>query len=184
MQTQLSDNLVLLRPYQPGDVDLLFDAAVESVAEVGRWVPWCHEEYSPLESAAWIDSREAAWQSGEEYSFAIIARATGRFVGGCGLNQFDLQRQRANLGYWIRTSACRHGFATAATRLLARFGLLELGLQRIEIVAAVDNLASQRVAIKAGATREGVARHRLRIRDVPQDAVVFSLIRSDLEGER
>src|SRR5215470_6759485 len=93
MHTELFDNLVLLRPYRPDDLDPMFDAAVESVAEVGRWLPWCHEEYTPLETAAWIDSRLEAWQSGTEYSFAITERATGRFVGGCGLNQFDHDRQ-------------------------------------------------------------------------------------------
>lgn len=184
MQTELSDSLILLRQYRSEDLDGMFDAARESVAEVGRWLPWCHRDYTPLETAAWIDSRVNAWNTGQEYSFAIIEKDTGRFVGGCGLNQFDLERLRANLGYWVRTTACRHGFGTAAARLLARFGLTELGLQRIEIVAATDNLASQRVANKAGALREGIARCRLRIRDVPHDAVVFSFIARDLDHLR
>ena len=181
MPTELADDLVLLRPYCTDDLDPMFDAALESVAEVGRWLPWCHPDYTPLETAAWIDSRPAAWESGAEYSLAIVERAGGEFVGGCGLNQFDYERRRANLGYWVRTSACRHGYATAATKLLSRFGLFQLGLQRIEIVAAVGNVASQRVAMKVGAQREGVARSRLRIRDIPHDAVVFSLIQTDLE---
>ena len=42
--------------------------------------------------------------------------------------------------------------ATAAALLVARFGFDELGLQRIEIIAAVSNKASQRVAEKIGAT--------------------------------
>jgi RimJ/RimL family protein N-acetyltransferase len=182
LPTELADDLVLLRPYQGDDLDPMFEAARESIAEVGRWLPWCHQDYSPVETAAWIDSRPNAWETGLEYSFAIVARETGRFVGGCGLNQFDYDRRRANLGYWVRTSACRHGYATAATRLLARFGLSQLGLQRIEIVAALGNVASQRVAAKVGAQREGVARCRLRIRDVPHDAVVFSLVAADFAG--
>jgi len=63
---------------------------------------------------------------------------------------------------------------------VARLGFAQLGLQRIEIIAAVDNLASQRVAEKAGAVREGLARKRLLVRGEPQDAFVFSLLPEDL----
>ena len=82
-----------------------------------------------------------------------------------------------NLGYWVRTSAAGRGAATRATRLAARFGFEQLGLHRIEIVAAIDNIGSQRVAEKAGAVREGVLRKRLLIRGKSQDAVLYSLIR-------
>jgi RimJ/RimL family protein N-acetyltransferase len=86
----------------------------------------------------------------------------------------------ANLGYWVRTSATGHGVATTATRLAARFGFEELGMQRIEIVAALDNIPSQRVAEKSGAKREGVLRRRLLIRGESLDAVLFSLVPEDL----
>jgi RimJ/RimL family protein N-acetyltransferase len=64
--------------------------------------------------------------------------------------------------------------------LTARFGLRVLGLQRIEILAAVGNKASQRVAEKAGAKKEGLLRKRLSIRGQAHDAVMYSLIASDL----
>ena len=64
--------------------------------------------------------------------------------------------------------------------LVARFGFDELKLRRIEIVAAINNKASQRVAEKAGATREGILRNRLVVRDKVYDTVMFSLIPGDL----
>ncbi|MBI3462334.1 MAG: GNAT family N-acetyltransferase [Planctomycetes bacterium] len=180
MPDHLTNGRIRLRRYRPDDIDPQFEAAIESVAEVHPWLPWCHPEYTREESAAWVQSRQAAWERDEEYSFVIADCQTDRFVGGCGLNQIDRLRLRANLGYWVRTSETGRGVATAATRLLARFGFEELGLQRIEIVAAVDNHGSQRVAMKAGATRECVARNRLRMHDRQFDAVCFSLIPSDL----
>jgi RimJ/RimL family protein N-acetyltransferase len=182
MDVELADQDVLLRPYRPEHLDELFVAARESVEEVGRWLPWCHPDYTREESTAWIESRPQAWRDGVEYSFAIIDRSSGRFMGGCGLNQFDYERQRSNLGYWIRTSATRNGYGTAAARLLARWGVESLHLERMEIVAAVGNIASQRVAVKAGAMREGIARSRVRIRGVQHNAVIFSLVRSDIVG--
>ncbi|HEX8891487.1 MAG TPA: GNAT family protein, partial [Pyrinomonadaceae bacterium] len=67
----------------------------------------------------------------------------------------------------------------SATRLAARFALEELKLQRVEILAATGNHASQRVAEKAGATREGVLRKRLLVKGQAQDAVLYSLVSED-----
>jgi RimJ/RimL family protein N-acetyltransferase len=168
-----------LRLFRVDDVEPMYEAVRESLAELNRWLPWCHAGYSLEESAAWIESREAAWVNGEEYSFVVADPANGRLLGGCGLNQFDHQRRRCNLGYWIRSSETGRGLATSAARLLAQFGFEELKLQRIEIVAALGNRASQRVAEKAGAVREGVARRRLRVHNVQHDAVCFSFIPED-----
>jgi RimJ/RimL family protein N-acetyltransferase len=58
--------------------------------------------------------------------------------------------------------------------------VLELGLHRIEIVVAVGNRASQRVAEKVDATYEVVLRHRLRLGETPVDAHMYSLLPDDV----
>jgi RimJ/RimL family protein N-acetyltransferase len=68
--------------------------------------------------------------------------------------------------------------------MVARFGFEYLGLVRVEIVAAVENMASLRAAEKAGAAREGVLRNRITVRDRICDAVMFSLIPEDLGVRR
>ncbi len=177
---QLVDGLVLLRPYRPDDVARLHEAACESIDEVSPWMPWCHADYNIEESRWWVESRPDAWQGGTEYEFVICDAETSLYLGGCGLNHVDTANGNANLGYWVRTSRTGEGVATAATRLLVRFGFSRLGLNRIEIIAATGNGASQRVAEKAGATREGVLRNRLVIGDTVHDAVVFSFIPADM----
>ncbi|MFQ5571418.1 MAG: GNAT family N-acetyltransferase [Rhodothermales bacterium] len=180
MRTTWSDENVVIRPYVESDVDALYEAVRESVDEVGRWLSWCHPAYSRAESVAWIASRRGAWAKGEAYGFGIFDTRSEMFLGGCGLNHFNHLHQFANLGYWIRTSQAGRGIATAAAQLVARFGFEALGLVRVEIVVSVANLASQRVAEKLGATREGVLRNRLIQRDGVTDSVMFSLIPEDL----
>ena len=180
MGIELTDEVILLRQYREEDAAQLFAAVRESMAEVSRWLPWCHENYSIEESRQFISSRQNASQGDEWYSFAVCEKSSGAFVGGVGLNFINRVHQFANLGYWVRTSAAGQGFAGRATQLAARFGFEQLGLRRIEIVAAVNNLPSQRVAEKAGAVREGIARKRLLIRGESQDAVVYSLTPEDL----
>lgn len=69
--------------------------------------------------------------------------------------------------------------ATSATRLLAAHAFA-LGLARVEIPVYVDNPASQRVAEKAGAQREGVLRSYFLARGVRHDCVSYSLLPGDL----
>ena len=164
-----------MRPYRDEDAPLLFAAAVESAETVGRWMPWCHAQYAPEDSAVWVKKSQTSWHTGEEYSFALFDHV-GKYVGGVGLNHFNRDHNIANLGYWVRQSRQRQGFATDAVRCLAKFGFETLALTRIEIVAASDNHASRRVAEKCGAEFECLARNRLVIGSVPVTAAVYSLI--------
>jgi RimJ/RimL family protein N-acetyltransferase len=108
------------------------------------------------------------------YNFAITNSRDGAFVGGCGMRFISQVDRVANLGYWVRTSRTRQDVASTATRLLARFGFEELKLNRIEIIASTDNRASQRVAEKAGAIREGILRNRMVVRVRVADTMVFN----------
>jgi ribosomal-protein-serine acetyltransferase len=177
---ELANETLLLRPFRPDDAEALFEAVRESMNELTRWLSWCRSDYAIQQSIEFLEKRAEAFEEDGEYAFAITERATGRFVGACGINQIEAAARRANLGYWMRTSATRRGYAVQATLLLARWAFDAVPLERIEIVAAVGNVFSQRVAEKAGAVREGIARRRLRVHDVPHDAVVFSLVRDDL----
>ena len=179
MRTSLSNQLFTIRRYDAVDVPLLFEAARESWAEVSVWLPWCHRDYSMEESLEWVLRSGKQWDDGREFHFGIFHSPSGAFVGGVGLNEFRPEHRLANLGYWVRSPWVGRGVATAAAHLAAQFGFEELLLGRIEILAALGNMRSQRVALKLGALREGVLRNRLVVHGQAHDAVVFSLIGSE-----
>jgi RimJ/RimL family protein N-acetyltransferase len=176
LKTTFTDSRVVIRPFCSEDVPLLFEAARESVRELSIWMPWCSPDYSLEDSRKFVRSRAEEWEKGEHYSFVVAEPGTGRFLGGVGLNFFNRVHNFANLGYWVRSSQTRRGVASSAVRLAARFGFEELKLERLEIVAALDNHASQRVADKAGAQREGILRRRLLIHGQYHDAAMFSIV--------
>jgi len=169
---------VLIRPYRLDDASAVFEAARESIAELGPWMPWCHPEYSIDESRSWLEAQVPAYQQGRAFEFAIVS-SDGRYLGGCGINRIDKEHRRANLGYWVRSTATGRGVATAAVQLLRNWGFQNTDLLRLEIVIAVGNVASHRVAEKAGAMREGTLRSRLLLRGTPHDATIFSFIRAE-----
>ena len=174
-----TDGNILIRPFRAEDIQKVFEAVRESINEVAPWLPWCHAGYQVEETTEFILSRDVAWKNDTEYGFGIFDAKTEKFLGGVGLSQVNRTHGMANLGYWVRTSCAGHSVATAAARQTARFALEEFRLHRVEILAATGNHASQRVAEKAGATREGVLRKRLLVKGQAQDAVLYSLIRED-----
>jgi ribosomal-protein-serine acetyltransferase len=179
MPTRLTDGSITLREPRAEDAAAHCKAVLESLPELSAWLEWAHEGYRRDESAAFIARTIAGHQTGEMYEF-IIVDPNDRVIGGAGLNRVDTRFMKANLGYWVRTSEAGRGVAAAAAGLLARFGFEQLGFQRIEIVAAVDNKASQRVAEKVGGHREGVLRNGIRFRGRPIDSVCYSLIPEDV----
>ena len=182
--TILTDGKISLRPYRQEDATLLYEAVRESITELSAWMAWAHREYSIKESRAWIKQKPGQWQQGLEYDFAIFDAGDGTYLGGCGLNRIDHANRMVNLGYWVRSSRTGRNIATSATLLLACWGFEKLGLQRIEIMAAIDNAPSRRVAEKAGAKVEGILRNRMTLNGRLHDAVMHSLVPGDLDPTR
>lgn len=172
---ELTDGTITLRPPVDDDLPALADAVRSSKAELAPFMPWATGEYREADTLAWIRGEHGV----DERSFVIIG-PDGDIIGSCGLNGFNAPNKLANLGYWIRTSATGHGFATRATRLLAAHGFAEVDLARIEITMSVENVASRRVAERAGAHHEGVLRDRLLLEGRHHDAHLFSLVPGDL----
>lgn len=170
---------VRIRRYAPAHAVPLNEAALESVAEVGPWLPWCHRGHTLDEAESYIRQQRERFERGEEYSFAIESE-DGRLLGGCGLNELDQSNRRCNLGYWVRSSETGRGHATQAVLQLASWAFSHTDLVRLEIVASVENKPSQRVAERVMSVREGVLRRRLLLHGRWHDAVSYSIIRPDV----
>jgi RimJ/RimL family protein N-acetyltransferase len=176
LQGELGTGSVRLRRYTVSDAPSVAEAVCESLAQLRPWMPWAHARYTPAESQAWIELQVSGFERGTAYEYAIVS-AGGEYLGGCGLNQVDTVNRRANLGYWVRSGAANRGVATAAVELLREWAFQETDLIRLEILVAVENAASQRVAEKSGAVREGTLRSRLILHGSVHDATIFSFVR-------
>jgi len=110
---ELTDGFIILRPYQLSDIIRLYEAARESIPEVGAWLEWCHPDYSMEESRVWVEARQAKWEEGTSFDFSIVDPKDDSYLGGCGINAIRGDHEFANLGYWVRTSRTKQGVATA-----------------------------------------------------------------------
>lgn len=174
--------LVTVRAYAEADIDRLLAAVTVSVPEIARYETWCHPGYTREGAASYVNWWRRAWADGQAYYFAVEESATGDFVGSCGLSGLLRDHRRAGLGYWIRSDRTGSGFATDAARTVMHFGFTELGLNRIELECAVDNVASRRVAEKLGCVQEGVLRSRLILPGGAADTVMYAVVRATGDG--
>lgn len=173
---ELSDGTIAIRTYQPCDVHPCFETARESIAEVSRHLPWLHPEYSIEETRMWIEKEvPKLWEQQSEYHFVITEVVTGSVLGGCDLDQVNWVNQTANLGYWVRTSRTREGVATAAAKLLVRFGFEQLQLKRIDVGTSIDNIPSARVAEKLNPSDKKSVKNSSSSEGGVSDTIMFSL---------
>ncbi len=175
----LTDGRLRLRRVDPEDVDPLLAAVQESLDELMVWMPWAHPDYSRDDACWFVCSSWLNWHSGTAFEFVIERAEDGLLVGMCGLNGVTASDGRGNLGYWVRSSHTRQGICTDAARLVARFGLGQLGMSRIRLFHAVGNLGSQRVAEKVGFVLEGVQRQRITLHMTKHDTKLYSLVSLD-----
>lgn len=180
IETRLDAGDLALCSWRDEDAHDLFDAARQSARSVGRWLPWCREDYALADAEAWILHCREGWLADQHYGLAIRSSSTGELLGSVGLSQRNRAHRSANLGYWVLPSKQRQGVMTRASRRVAAFGFQQLALIRIEIVTEVHNLASRRIAESLGARFETVARHRLWSISGAADGAVYGLLPDDL----
>jgi RimJ/RimL family protein N-acetyltransferase len=170
----MADTLRLRRPGLD-DVDALQEAIDESYDDLHPWMDWCTRDAGITATRAWVAMQTVHRDEGTAHEFLILHRSGG-ILGCCGVNGIDRERRTANLGYWVRTSVAGRGVAVRAAQRLVDWVRKHTDLERLEIVCAVGNTRSQRVAEKVGATREGIETARLRIHGVEHDAVVYVIV--------
>ena len=134
----------------------------------------------PRQLALWFDKGMHRRDPDSSVHLMMLDRASGRIVGSIGLFNADWQVGSAEIGYGVRRSARRRGYATEALVAVARWALTEGGIQRVCLTANTVNLASIRVAEKAGFLREGTMRRAGIEDDGPHDLALFSLLNDEL----
>ena len=174
----LTDGVVTLRGWTPADAPDVARACDDALT--ARWLP-VPRPYTLADATSYLSGQVAtAWADGTIAELAVTDATTGELLGATGLKLHHRQLGYGEVGYWTAPWARGRGVAGRGAALSARWGLEVLGLNRVELLADVANLASQRAAEKAGFVREGVARQARPDRDgTPQDLVQFSRTRPD-----
>jgi RimJ/RimL family protein N-acetyltransferase len=133
--------------------------------------------YSEADARHWLETvTDPAIE--DHLALAMTTSHGGHVVGSMSL--FITKPGVGEFGYWAAPEARGRGYTTRALRLLARWTLDELKLPRLQLGTLWGNTASERVAEKAGFSREGVLRSYLDQRGERRDMLMWSLLPGEL----
>ncbi len=173
----LIDGSTALRPWRDKDVAALANACRDR--DVARWIP-VPENYGESDARAFLLQRYDAISAGAAAPFAVVAATdTSHVLGSVALMHFAWEHARAEVGYWLAREARGQGHAMRAVKLICAWGFRSLELERIDLLAPTENPDSQRVAERAGFTREASLRSYRRGKDGRLDMVAFGLLCTD-----
>lgn len=175
-EAPLGDGVATLDRLTAGDVEAVAAACTDP--EIQRWLP-VPSPYTLADAEEFVGSLEDEASRGGRLTLAVRAAGRPELAGAITL-RFDLPNPPgvAALGYWTVPEWRGRGLMWRAVRLAARHASTITRLRRIEILTHPDNLASRRVAERAGALYEGVRRHGLLLssRGEVSDAAVYALL--------
>jgi RimJ/RimL family protein N-acetyltransferase len=103
----------------------------------------------------------------------------GVAVGHVGLSRIEHRHDTAWASYWVTERFRGRGLATRGLISLTGHAFRELGLFRVELGHRTDNIASCRVAERAGFAAEGIERSKLRDGDLRFDVETHARLATD-----
>jgi [ribosomal protein S5]-alanine N-acetyltransferase len=149
---QLETDRLLLRSLQPQDVAQMIVLVTDpSVTRFLGGPRDAEQVRTTLQNELVIPPRGRLGQ------WPVLLKATGTFVGGCGLISKEIEGvTEVELVYAFVASAWGKGYATEIGLALLGFATEELRLTRVVALIDPENLPSKRVAEKLGMQRESI----------------------------
>ena len=161
-RVELRDHDLLLRPIEARDAAGLVDGLDDP--ETVKFMLAIPSPYTTEDAQNWVERCATAWRTGAAYPFAIVDSESGALLG-------SIELQGNTIGYWVARDAWGRGIATRALKLLCGWARE----RPLRLTTHPDNVASQRVAEKAGFRRVGTVTHEVPFQDGTREAFLFEL---------
>ncbi|MFJ3823797.1 GNAT family N-acetyltransferase [Streptomyces nodosus] len=174
-QPTIPGDRLVLRPWTFDDAPAVHAAFQDPVLQ--QWHARAAD--SEDEVRGWIEEWRTAWGEERVAQWAVADADTGRLLGRVALRQIVLADGTGEVAYWTVPAARGQGVAARATRALARWALDEIGFHRLELLHALGNEASCRVAMRTGFPLEGTKRSALLHPDGWHDMHLHARVRED-----
>ena len=166
-----------LRLFEESDADELYALTDRNRAHLEPWLPWVPATRSAEDSLAFIRMTRQQIADNTGMSLAIVR--DGAIVGTAGVHGVDWANRSTTIGYWLSADEQGRGTMTEAVRALVDHAFGAWELERVEILAAVDNARSRAIPERLGFVDEGVKRRAEVVGDRVLDLAVYAMLSAD-----
>lgn len=174
-----SGKLVKLRAYKEEDiekaVEFINDEEVKKFLDSNIPFPmtkWQEEE--------WVRSRKA--NADFTYDFAIEDLETGKYIGGCSINECDVKNRTCTIGimigdkdYWSK------GYGSDSLKVLIKFIFEEVNMNKIKLKVFSFNTRAIACYKKVGFKEEGILKKELYRNGKYHDEILMAIFKSEIE---
>lgn len=158
----------------------LFAAIDANREHLSVFLPWVGHMQAVDDVRAYLKNCEALSADGKEISFVIFYKNIA--AGRIGIHYINTMNRSGAIGYWLSKDAEGKGIITKACIAVINHSFQELGLNRIELKAAVQNFRSQAVPERLGFVKEGTMRQAERVNGEFMDLHLYAILREDWKG--
>jgi RimJ/RimL family protein N-acetyltransferase len=149
-----------LRPHRDSDAPRIVEACSDERTQT--WLPFMPSPYDEAEALKFIRGRSEENATGFGVSWAVADPETDLLIANVGVFRLSAAGS-AEVGYWAHPDSRGRGVVSEAVGLAVRYAFQSaeeggLGRHRLYIRAAVDNPASQQVALRNGFRLAGTDR--------------------------
>ncbi len=172
----IKTNNLLLRKLTLADADDVY--AYARIPQVTKYVIW-EPHQSKTESENFIQLLHELFEKKEQLIWGIEFEPDKKIVGTIGFNSLSYQHSCAEIGYAISDKYWNKGIATEALKAILKYGFDELELNRQEAHCKEENIASEKVMLRAGMSYEGTLREKIFMKGEFWTMKMFSILRKE-----
>ncbi|MEO4052969.1 GNAT family protein [Solibacillus sp. CAU 1738] len=174
---QLENEVVQLIPMTQVHVDGIYEAAHDERI----WEHMSVNLMTKQQVQQYVDAAEKKRESGTEFFFVIVDRATKQVIGATSFLDIALDHKRVEIGStWLNPNYWRSNINSNCKYLLLQYCFEELYLNRVQIKTGHENIRSQQAIERLGAQKEGILRnHMIRKEGTIRHTVMYSIIKED-----
>ncbi len=152
----------------------------ENREHLGVWLEWGHTIQTLEEAQNFI--KRGITRYAEDGLPWVGLWLENRLVGGILFFPVDRQAKSTMIGYWLAGHIAGRGLMSKAVLAMLGFVFDDLGLNRLELQAHVDNLKSRALATRLGFQFEGILRQVWTLRGQLVDHAAYAMLKSDWEA--
>ncbi|WP_105956660.1 GNAT family N-acetyltransferase [Apilactobacillus quenuiae] len=174
---KIDDEINLILPNPQLHASTIFNLVESNRSYLSKWLPWANNLNNVNDEVDFLN--ENLQQYRVEKSLNLLIQYHNQIVGAISFNKINHNRKYTDIGYWLGQEYSDNNIMHRCVLGMLSIGFKKYEFNKIIINAAVDNVASNRVAKKCGFHLDGVLRENELLLDGFHDENTWSMLCSE-----